>query len=129
MTESISRRHALLSLTVALAAVPAARAATNANSAVKAPAKAATAPAKAAAAPAGGKPHVAKDDPTALALAYFEDAKQVDPKKFPTYKAGQLCENCLQLTGNAGDEWRPCNLFPGKLVHAKGWCKVYVKKP
>jgi len=122
MTESISRRHALLSLTGALAAVPAARAAANASSPAKAPAKA-------AAATAGGKPHVAKDDPTALALSYFEDAKQVDPKKFPTYKAGQLCENCLQLTGNAGDEWRPCNLFPGKLVHAKGWCKVYIKKP
>lgn len=119
MTESITRRHALMSLATAagaLAAVPAANAAADA----KAPA---------AAAAAAAKPHVAKTDPTAIALAYFEDAKQVDPKKFPTFKAGQQCDNCLQLTGTAGDEWRPCNLFPGKLVHAKGWCKVYVKKP
>lgn len=108
MTESLSRRHALLSLAGVLAAVPAAQAA---------------APA------AGDKPHVSLTEPTALALAYFEDASKVDPKKFPTYKAGQTCENCLQLTGKAGDAWRPCNLFPGKLVASKGWCKVYVKKP
>ena len=62
-------------------------------------------------------------------LSYFEDVKQVDPKKFPTFKPGQTCANCLQLTGKVGDEWRPCNLFPGKLVHTNGWCKVYVKKP
>ena len=74
-------------------------------------------------------PHVAPADPTAVALSYFEDGSKVDPKKFPTYKPEQRCENCLQLQGNAGDAWRPCNLFPGKLVNAKGWCKVYIKKP
>ena len=116
MTETLSRRDALKTLATAatvLAASQAARAAANA----------------AAPATTGDKPHVAANDPTALALSYFEDASKVDPKKFPTYKPGQLCSNCLQLTGKEGDEWRPCNLFPGKLVHAKGWCKVYVKKP
>jgi hypothetical protein len=118
MTDSMTRRHALMSLATAagaLAVVPAVQAAADA----KAPAAAA----------GGDKPHLKLTDPTAIALAYFEDAKQVDPKKFPTFKAGQLCDNCLQLTGKVGDAWRPCNLFPGKLVASKGWCKVYVKKP
>lgn len=108
MNHNISRREALVSLTSVAAALAAtaARAAANAN-----------------------PPHVKPGEPIAMALAYFENVKQVDPKKFPTYKPGQMCSTCLQLTGTAGDEWRPCNLFPGKLVHANGWCKVYVKKP
>jgi hypothetical protein len=39
-----------------------------------------------------------------------------------------MCNTCLQLQGNAGDAYRPCNIFPGKLVNANGWCKVWVKK-
>ena len=74
-------------------------------------------------------PHVTATDPVVVALAYRESAKTVDATKFPNYKPGQQCSNCLQLTGKAGDAWRPCNLFPGKLVNAGGWCKVYVKKP
>ena len=67
-------------------------------------------------------------DPTAQALGYHDDAKTVDAKQFPTYQPGQLCSTCLQLQGNAGDAWRPCNIFAGKLVNANGWCKVWVKK-
>jgi High potential iron-sulfur protein len=78
---------------------------------------------------ADDKPHLQPSDPTALALSYYEDATKVDASKYPNYKPGQLCSNCLQLTGLASEEWRPCNLFPGKLVHARGWCKVYIKKP
>ena len=59
-----------------------------------------------------------------MALSYHESAKTVDAAKFPTYKPDQHCGNCLQLPGNDGDAWRPCNLFPGKLVNANGWCKV-----
>ena len=73
-------------------------------------------------------PHVKADDPTAVALAYTDDAKKVDPKQFPTYMPGQQCSTCLQLQGNAGDAWRPCNLFPAKLVNANGWCRVWIKK-
>jgi hypothetical protein len=73
-------------------------------------------------------PHVTPADQVAVALSYHEDAKTVEAGKFPNYKAGEHCGNCLQLTGNEGDAWRPCNLFPGKLVNASGWCKVYVKK-
>jgi len=108
MNQSLTRREALISLT----SVAAALAATVAG-----------------AADAKAMPHVKPGEPIAMALSYFEDVKQVDPKKFPTFKPGQTCANCLQLTGKVGDEWRPCNLFPGKLVHANGWCKVYVKKP
>jgi High potential iron-sulfur protein len=74
-------------------------------------------------------PHVADKDPMAVALGYVPDAAKIDAKKTPTFKAGQKCSNCLQLQGKAGDAWRPCNLFPGKLVSANGWCKAYVKKP
>jgi len=74
-------------------------------------------------------PHLTPADPVAVALAYHESAKTVEAAKFPNYKPDQHCGNCLQLSGNEGDAWRPCNLFPGKLVNAGGWCKVYVKKP
>ena len=46
----------------------------------------------------------------------------------PTYQPGQMCNTCLQLQGKAGDAYRPCNIFAGKLVNANGWCKVWVKK-
>jgi High potential iron-sulfur protein len=72
--------------------------------------------------------HLTPTDPAAQALAYHEDAKTVDAKQFPTYQPGQMCSTCLQLQGNAGDAYRPCNIFPGKLVNANGWCKVWVKK-
>jgi hypothetical protein len=81
------------------------------------------------AAAGGALPHVSPTDPVAIALAYHENSSTVEAAKFPTYKPEQKCSNCLQLKGNAGDTWRPCNLFPGKLVNAEGWCKVYVKKP
>jgi hypothetical protein len=77
---------------------------------------------------AADAPHLAPTDPTAQALAYHEDAKTVDAKQFSTYQPGQTCSTCLQLTGNAGDAYRPCNIFAGKLVNANGWCKVWVKK-
>jgi len=74
-------------------------------------------------------PHLDEKDPTAVALKYVHDAKQVDPKKSPNYKPGQHCANCLQITGKDGDAWRPCNIFPKKLVAAGGWCSVWVHKP
>jgi len=72
--------------------------------------------------------HLSPTEATAAALGYHENAKTVDAKQFATYQAGQLCSNCLQLQGTPGQPWRPCNLFPGKLVSADGWCKVWVKK-
>lgn len=62
-------------------------------------------------------------DPAAIALGYVESAAQVDAKKYPEYAQGSSCENCLQLQGSAGNNYRPCSLFPGKLVSVSGWCK------
>jgi hypothetical protein len=62
-------------------------------------------------------------DPQAVALGYVENASQVDAKKYPQYVAGSNCDNCLQLQGKPGNNYRPCSLFPGKLVSVSGWCK------
>ena len=62
-------------------------------------------------------------DAAAIALGYVEDAGQVDVKKYPDFAPGSNCENCLQLQGGAGNNYRPCSLFPGKLVAVAGWCK------
>jgi len=61
-------------------------------------------------------------DPAAAALGYVLNASQVDAKKYPTYVKGSNCENCLQLQGKPGNDYRPCSLFPGKLVSVSGWC-------
>jgi hypothetical protein len=64
-------------------------------------------------------------DPAAVALGYVESASQVDIKKYPGYVKESNCENCLQLQGAAGNNYRPCSLFPGKLVSVSGWCKSW----
>jgi hypothetical protein len=74
-------------------------------------------------------PHLDEKEPLAVAMNYVHDAKKVDANKVPQYKKGQHCANCVQLQGKEGDEWRPCNIFAGKLVNANGWCKVWVAKP
>jgi High potential iron-sulfur protein len=78
-----------------------------------------------AAAPAGQTPHLDVKDPAAVAVGYVESTAKVDPKKYPTYTQGTNCENCLQLQGAAGALYRPCTLFPGKLVAAAGWCSAW----
>ncbi len=72
---------------------------------------------------------LSESDATAKSLAYVADASKVVAKTNPTYKPGQTCANCIQYTGKAGAADGPCNIFPGKLVKAKGWCKVWVLKP
>jgi hypothetical protein len=61
-------------------------------------------------------------DPAAVALGYVENVAQVDAKKYPAFVKGSTCDNCLQLQGKAGSDYRPCGLFPGKLVAVSGWC-------
>lgn len=74
-------------------------------------------------------PHLDEKDSLASAMGYVHDASKVDANKVPQYKPGTKCSNCIQMQGKEGDAWRPCNLFPGKLVAADGWCKVWVLKP
>jgi len=73
-------------------------------------------------------PHLTLDDATAKALGYTEDATKVDPKKYPTFKPGEDCSNCNFYKGAAGSTYGPCQLYPGKAVHSKGWCSGYAKK-
>jgi len=73
----------------------------------------------------GALPHLDPHDATAVKFAYVDEASQVDPKKNPAFIAGSNCDNCLQLAGKAGDTWRPCALFPGKLVKTSGWCTAW----
>jgi hypothetical protein len=61
-------------------------------------------------------------DSQAVALGYVENASQVDTKKYPQYVSGTNCDNCLQLQGKPGNNYRPCTLFSGKLVAVAGWC-------
>jgi hypothetical protein len=76
-------------------------------------------------------PKLDVNDPTAKALVYVEDAADVDASNplAARFEPGQDCANCAQIQGEDGAEWRPCGIFPGKLVAAKGWCSVWVAKP
>lgn len=68
-------------------------------------------------------PRLDVKDPAAAALGYVENVTHLDTKKYPEFVPGSSCENCLQLQGAAGNTYRPCGLFPGKLVSVSGWCK------
>ena len=69
-------------------------------------------------------PHLSDTDPSAKALGYVEDGTA---SKNPMYKAGNACSNCQFYSGKASG-YGPCMLFPGKSVHAGGWCISYAAK-
>jgi len=73
-------------------------------------------------------PQLAEDDAMAGAMKYTHDASTVDPATRANPAADQTCANCALIQGNDGDEWRPCQIFPGKAVSAKGWCSVWAPK-
>ncbi len=73
-------------------------------------------------------PQLAEDDAMAGAMKYTHDASTVDPATRANPAADQTCDNCALIQGNDGDEWRPCQIFPGKAVAAKGWCSVWAPK-
>ena len=75
-------------------------------------------------------PKLDPNDPSAKALLYVPDASKVDTKNplAARFAAGQNCANCSQIQGKPGEAFRPCAIFPGKLVDAKGWCSVWAKK-
>jgi High potential iron-sulfur protein len=103
---------------------PLGRSALNRRSLLKSLAAAAAA---AAVLPAGRSrsaelPHLDVKDSAAVAVGYVENASQVDAKKYPAFVKGSRCDNCLLLQGASGAAYRPCSLFPGKLVSASGWC-------
>ena len=73
-------------------------------------------------------PHLATDDPMASAMKYTHDASTVDAASRSNAAADQTCANCALVQGADGDHWRPCQIFPGKAVAAKGWCSVWAPK-
>lgn len=74
---------------------------------------------------ADGLPKLSPGEPAAVTLGYVENASQVDTKKHPAYVQGSNCGNCLQLQGKADSSYRPCGVFPGKLVAVDGWCSSW----
>jgi High potential iron-sulfur protein len=68
------------------------------------------------------------DDELAQQLGYHEDASQVDANEWPDYVEGHVCAQCQLFKGQAGEEWGPCDIFGGQLVHAKGWCQAWVER-
>ncbi len=68
------------------------------------------------------------DDPQAKQLGYVSDSSAVADTARPQKQPNQSCATCSLLQGNVGDEWRPCAIFPGKVVAAKGWCTVWAPK-
>jgi High potential iron-sulfur protein len=69
------------------------------------------------------------NDPQAKGLGFVSDNGQVDKKANPNFKPDQDCSTCVQYQGKATDAEAPCTIFMSKLVPAKGWCKVWAKKP
>lgn len=70
---------------------------------------------------------IAEDDPVAQSLKYTHDASSVDPATRPNPAENQTCANCALIQGEEG-EWRPCQIFPGKLINENGWCSVWAPK-
>ena len=77
---------------------------------------------------AAGEVQMAETDPTAAALGYRHDTSKVDQAKFPKHKVSQVCLGCSLVKGKDGEAWRPCAIFPSKLVAAKGWCSAFAVK-
>lgn len=73
-------------------------------------------------------PHLDESDPMAQAMKYTHDASTVDASAMPNPAENQHCANCALIQGEDGAEWRPCQIFPGKLVNANGWCSVWAPK-
>ena len=73
-------------------------------------------------------PRIEESDPIAQSLKYVHDASAVDPASRANPAPEQNCANCALIQGDEGAEWRPCQIFPGKLVNANGWCTVWAPK-
>ncbi len=65
------------------------------------------------------------DEQLAKSLGYYEDATKVDAKRWPTWKAGNVCSNCNLYKAVDGDKGT-CTIFQGKWVKAKGWCSTWI---
>lgn len=69
------------------------------------------------------------EDPVARSLLYVPDTRRV-PADHPLaarHEATQRCAACVHVRGNPGDAWRPCPVFPARLVNQGGWCSVWAQ--
>jgi len=70
--------------------------------------------------------HVDPNDATAKALGYTEDAATA--KGDPSFKPDSSCASCNFFRGHTEMAYAPCDLFPGKSVSMKGWCRSWTAK-
>ena len=73
-------------------------------------------------------PKVEESDAMAQAMKYTHDATAVDSTTRANPAPEQTCANCALVQGEDGADWRPCQIFPGKVVAAAGWCSVWAPK-
>ena len=73
------------------------------------------------------KTRITEKDPEAAAVGYTLDATKVDARRFPKFKAGQTCNNCMAWASKPTEAWGECTLFDNKFVAAPGWCSSYTK--
>lgn len=73
-------------------------------------------------------PKVEESDAMAQAMKYTHDASTIDATTRANPAPEQTCDNCALIQGEEGAEWRPCQIFPGKVVAAAGWCSVWAPK-
>ena len=101
--------------------------AAQAPSAQQPPAQETSPGAQAQGAAGGAMERLEESNPQAQALGYKHSATDVDKSAYPRYEQGQLCSNCNLFVAEQGDEqWGGCQIFPGKLVNADGWCSAWV---
>lgn len=74
-------------------------------------------------------PVLAQDDPLAVTLAYTADTTTVSSESYPNHTNEQVCSTCVLSLSEAGAEFGPCSIFPGKFVAATGWCSLWAIKP
>jgi hypothetical protein len=72
-------------------------------------------------------PHLDPNDATAKQLGYTEDASTA--KGDPVFKPNSACVSCNFFKGHSEMAYAPCDLFPGKAVSSKGWCKSWTARP
>ena len=69
---------------------------------------------------AADAPLLNPQDKDAKAVKYVEDAT-----KAQRATPDSTCANCAVYQGKAGAATGPCQIFPGKLVKAAGWCSSW----
>jgi len=79
----------------------------------------------AAAAPSAAVRTLLKEsEPAAVAVAYEDNAKEVNRILYPSNRRGQSCATCKYVELGTGLQ-RGCTLIPGRLVAAAAWCKLW----